>query len=844
MKPSWLHQRASHHQRHLSPIRKPLLWLLLCSTGLWFGFTAHSSFSHHDSEGAAIAQSSSNPIENDEQQVIRQFELPPAPPPEPVYQPQPAPQPEPVYQPASPDYQSASPTSESSSGAANTSSKPERKPEKTETASNIPTSQYVYEFNRDPNVGNRLRLQGTYAEARINFTRPRNWKVQSTKALIRFQHSPALLANRSNLTVRVNGTSIGSVSLNRKQSQTGQVLLNIPTHLLQNYNEITMVAQQQNSPTCSDPGDQTLWTEILPDSKLIFNYQPQPVALNFSQYPYPFFDELSLDANQIVYLLPSQMQPGWLTASARLQALMGRLADFRPIDTRLVKNYQELRWNDRLIVIGTPEAQPALKSLKLPYKIASNQILDGAKNPLPIDVGVLMLTTAPNSGVPVLVITGNGTEGVAKAIQALVQPQNRQLNTGQAVLVTDLQEVSSPSPREWSRYLPLQNTFQLSDLKGQNDKPLQDVTVRGAYTPPIEFDFRALPDDQFTRGSSMKLRYSYSPQINPRLSTVEVRLDGAPIGGQRLTSVNGANHKSLDINLPENLVKPNSKIQVAFNLSPREPGECGRVTDQQLWGTLHSDTSFKLNRVNSVQLPDLKLLQFGYPFAAPQDLSSTAIVLPDAPSNADVLALLEFSERLGRLSQANSVKLDVFTTGALPEETRSQKHLVGIGIRDKFPFPEVFEAGGFRLKNLFARQSPQGQVQTLPDNEGLIRQIVSPWNDDRVLLALSGQTESGLDKVRDLLDKDTLFFQLQEDTVLVNTNDKNPSAYDPNDYELKFLQKSSPRRIEQVGVLNKSTRFLQDYWFMLPTGIVVSALLLYGVIQLYLKRVTTAGGAK
>jgi hypothetical protein len=118
------------------------------------------------------------------------------------------------------------------------------------------------------------------------------------------------------------------------------------------------------------------------------------------------------------------------------------------------------------------------------------------------------------------------------------------------------------------------------------------------------------------------------------------------------------------------------------------------VTDQQLWGTLHSDTSFDLKRTNTVDLPNLKLLQTGFPFAAPQDLSTTAIVVPKSPSVSELRALLEFGERLGRLTKAQSVQFGVYTADALPVKLKETQHLVGIGTQKKFPFPEVFTSGG------------------------------------------------------------------------------------------------------------------------------------------------------
>ncbi|MBW4559759.1 MAG: cellulose biosynthesis cyclic di-GMP-binding regulatory protein BcsB [Mojavia pulchra JT2-VF2] len=717
----------------------------------------------------------------------------------------------------------------------------------TADAKNLTT--YNLEFNRSPIVGNRMRLRGGYSEARLAFTRPRSWKLNKgrVKALIRFQQSPALYANRSNLTVLVNGTSVGSVPLNRKQSQIGQVLLNIPPNLLQDYNELTIVAQQNNSLECSDPNSPDLWTEILPDSKLIFNFQQQPIPLNFSRYPYPFFDELGLDTNQIVYLQPNQVSPSWLTTAARLQAALGRIADFRPIETSLVSDVPDVKPNQRLAIIGTPSEQPSLATLKnLPIKVISSQILDRDNSPIPEDTGVLIVTRVEKSNVPVLIATGNSSKAVAKAVQFLTQPDVRKMGTGQLILVEKLQEAITPAPRQWPRYLPEINSFKLSDIKTQvSGEPFADVTVRGAAAPPIDIDFRALPDDRFVRGSSMNLVYSYGSQINPRTSAVEVLLDGVFIGGARLDSESGATRKNLKVNLPENLIKPNSKLQVFFRMNAREPFDkqnCLQPPDQQLTGTVHSDTSFDLKREISADIPDLNLLKFGFPLTAPQDLSKTAIVVPQIPSATDVLTVLAFSERLGRLSQADSVKLDVYTPDTLPERVRNNNHLVGIGTRDKFPIPDVFQSSGLNLSLAFSRLSAQATIQTPQDAQGMIKQIISPWRGDRVILALTAQSETGLERVRQVLTQDPWFFQLKKDTVLISSDQKNPTPYDPDAYQLDFFQSApSVHRLENTTLLSKASRFLQENWLLLPVGIVSLSLLLYGISQLYLQRLTNTG---
>lgn len=780
-------------------------------------------------------------VQKQEDQLIREFAPPPAPPPAPVYRPAPAPVPAdpPAPAPAAPD--SPPPASpQPAPPAAPAGDRPPPAP-----ARSGPLSNYVLEFNRSPIVGNGLRLRGTYAESGLGFTRPRSWNLQSARAVIRYQHSPALVANRSNLTVRVNGVSVGSVPLNRKASQIGELTVNVPISAIQNYNQITLIAQQNNvAEGCSDPFDPTLWTEVLPDSKLVFDFYPQAIPLDLSRYPYPFFDNLELDAANITYLLPRAADSPWLTAAAQFQAGMGRLAEFRPMNTLTVKSLGQAKPDQQLVIIGTPDQQPALKSLKLPYTLVNNQLVDGSKTALPEDVGLVMLTTLREGQVPVLVVTGNGTEGVAKAVNFLLQPRQRQLGTGSAVLVDQLAEVPSPPVRQWSRYLPEANNFQLKDLKNPAGKPWEDITVRGAYTPPIEFDFRALPDDQFQRGSSMRLIYSHSPQVNPRLSTVEVRLDGAPIGSRKLTREDGATRDTLTVDLPADLIKPTSKIQVAFNLVPRELGACGRMTDQQLWGKVHQDTRFDLKRQVSVQLPNLQLLQAGYPFAAPQDLSTTAIVLPDAPTNTEVLTLLQVSERLGRLSESETIKLRAFTGNSVPEEVRDQSHLMGIGTRDRFPFSDALQSRGFQLDQFLTRRTDGSRIQTLPDTGGVVKQVISPWNRDRVLLLLTAQDPAGLDMVRNVFKKDSLFFQLKDDTMVVNTTDKTPSDFDPDAYSVSFFQQADQhRRLDNASPLGKISRFLQSHWYLLPTGTILSALLIYGIAQLYLKRVANPQGA-
>lgn len=812
--------------------------------------------------------------------------------------------------------------------------------------------QYVLEFNRSPLVGSRLQLRGIYDEARLRFTRPRNWTTQDARVLLRFRHSPALYATRSNLTVLVNGTSVGSVPLNFREGEIGDAIYPIPLHLLQDYNEVVVAALQNNSPTCTqDPFDPSLWTEVMPDSKLVFQFKPEPLPLDFKQYPYPFFDELSLEPNRVAYLLPQTIDETWLTAIARFQTSLGRLAQYRPLETRLVRSPQDVRANERLVVIGTPEQYPSLRGLaqeplgKAEVAVTSGErggagavgagdgeqnVLDGngtagdletvntqaelsgsdglgengvsesdlplepgadpglvaatlagaglgpetpgqgiaspgdpnpglklplnwqsplrdeRANPLAQETGLLMMGrivqpfTGPGSrAIPVLMMTGNTEAAVTKAVQFLIQGRDRELGIGQTIMVNQVQPLESPDPRQWPRYLPVANQFQLGDLSNYDGQAYGDVTVRGAQAPPVEFDFRALPDDQFLPGNVLRLDYSYGPQINPLTSLMEVRLDGLALKGQRLDDAAGRSRQSLTVPLPETKIRPNSKIQVLFQLDPRERRSCNRATDQQLWGTVHATSQVELKRQNRATLPNLELLQSGYPFAAPQDLSRTTVVLPDTPSPEDLALMLTTVERLGRISRSEGIQLSAYRAKHLPAAVRRQNHLIGIGTQASFPLPEALSTqDGFRLLPGFQRQLGASDIRAFPDVDGMLRTVLSPWNRDRVVLALTAQYPQGLDRLRDVLSRDGLFFQLKQDTVLVSLKPGKPaSSYDPQDYLLEFLARAPEyRQVSATPWLEELKRTLLGNWLVLVPGVLLVALVGYGVATTYLKR--------
>jgi hypothetical protein len=181
--------------------------------------------------------------------------------------------------------------------------------------------------------------------------------------------------------------------------------------------------------------------------------------------------------------------------------------------------------------------------------------------------------------------------------------------------------------------------------------------------------------------------------------------------------------------------------------------------------------------------------------------------------------------------------------GDVPPEIRNNQNLVGIGTQSRFPVAEALQDQGFNLAESFLRFWGSSKVHAQSAQEGVLKQTNSPWNRQRTLVALTAQTEAGLQEVQSLLKQDSLFSQIQGDTVLISRSTPNPSPYDASGYNLEFLQEAQTRRIQRSNSFTQIVLFLQDYWFLMLVGMLLLALLLYSLSQVFLNQVADSGDA-
>ncbi|MBD0337556.1 MAG: hypothetical protein ICV62_18870, partial [Cyanobacteria bacterium Co-bin13] len=69
----------------------------------------------------------------------------------------------------------------------------------------------------------------------------------------------------------------------------------------------------------------------------------------------------------------------------------------------------------------------------------------------------------------------------------------------------------------------------------------------------------------------------------------------------------------------------------------------------------------------------------------------------------------------------------------------------------------------------------------------------------------------------------------------------NPAEFSADDFTVTTLTQNQPREINRSGPVTRTVAFMQANWFLLPTGLVLLALIAYGVSQLYLNRISKSG---
>jgi hypothetical protein len=359
--------------------------------------------------------------------------------------------------------------------------------------------------------------------------------------------------------------------------------------------------------------------------------------------------------------------------------------------------------------------------------------------PVPEGDGILIEILSPwDPQKAVLVVTGLSDTAVHKAAQALNLETNLLDMEGPSALIRDVQ----PSP-------PLTETwvadFTFSDLGYRNQ------LAYGIYprSPEISYWFDVPRGWHYTNEARLHLRFAHSKVIDMQSSTLSVLLNGSPLATVPLTQTS-ATEGSLEIDLPSMELEPGSRNKISLQPVMQVGGEaeCQFFDVAQAWFKVSQNSSLHLGqRVDNVDILDLDF--FPYPFDNWPDMREVLFVLPPAPTPMELESLFHIASIFGRVT--SEVNLNLHTSLGMPSYTATLQshHVVAIGRPSRNPLiqdvnallPQPFVPGTDEVENRV------GEVfLRLPSDValGYVQELQSPWNEELVLLVVTGTRDEGV----------------------------------------------------------------------------------------------------
>jgi cellulose synthase operon protein B len=570
-----------------------------------------------------------------------------------------------------------------------------------------------------------------------------------------FSHSPLLVADRSTMTVVVNGQSLASIFLTDRNSDHAQLVVPLPyadtdgAFRATGYFIQVQFMMRLTRAECEESRNPALWATVHDDSRLRLRTAPardstglaavsklfapaqnQPLSLTLALPPNPPAEEIQAaglvafqagrwaatnsDARAITvtHTRPAD-QPSVLIASGPALAALG--------------GWDGLKWDAGALVAG-PERVPA-------------------------DQGVLAL----QADAPALLVSGGTPAAVLDAAAALVQPERRSLLTGAIIVLSGRHPAPLPDAAPWRNGAAsfAQLGFEPQRVSGLGEHVI-DLTVER----PADWILR--------EGAVLDLDIASSAALQSATSWVAASINGYALGSQRLEPGTAATGQRVHFDLPADLLnadvtgQPLRRLALQIRLlldMPQTP--CVPIAAGTLWATLLPTSSWSLPHDT---FAGRDLARFPAPLLSERG-APLLVVLSEGPTDAELEAGLNVLAALGRwatpepLTPPRLVTADQADAAALQQ---SNLILIGGVDRNRASATAAQHDGALFAADLPVAYQPANRAPT-----GQLRLARSPWSDSASVLILTSDAPEGLRLATQALSQGALLARVRGEQAII-----------------------------------------------------------------------------
>lgn len=261
-------------------------------------------------------------------------------------------------------------------------------------------------------------------------------------------------------------------------------------------------------------------------------------------------------------------------------------------------------------------------------------------------------------------------------------------------------------------------------------------------------------------------------------ATIKVIVNGKSAGELPIAH---SGDSSADLTIPFANISTDEPMNMQLRLESYLPIEPGR---ENIVIHVHPASNFRFT-YESI-LPATDLIRF--PRQLIQDSlepDRALLVIPDQPTAFELQSALTVAAGLSRLSQ-NQLNLELFNVSQVTPQMQAGSHLILVGK----PEPFLALQGLIFPSPIVVRSDPQWTVQfLLPDryefertapDDGIIQLVNSPWNPERLVLLVSGETDEGVIKAAQAVSSGKLRKNVFPNIAIIKETRIKPSASQPD----------------------------------------------------------------
>lgn len=592
-----------------------------------------------------------------------------------------------------------------------------------------------------------INLLSPLSVSRLLFSVPPNWKL--TSGVFNIQYDVLLTGSDiariqngggvfgGNLFIKFNDEIVAVLPVNASGSYSQTVELSAAAFNLireDGRNIVTFTFDSQVSCVYDISAIVTIKTASFFD----LAYGSASPTLNLSRLPAPFYLENSIIPDGARVVVPDDASAQELQAAMNVMAGFGSMiADTYDLELVSLGNLSEVdRSKYHLVFVGLPEKLGVLEEVTFKMPLAGGKFAG-----LPEDAtadGILEMALSPwNPMKAVLLVSGTTPEALFKAAYAI--------SSARVLVFEDPMLATVSNVQLLSQGLPAVEDFSLADLGYTTEA---SGILSGVGVTSREFSFFAARNQLASRDGHIDLIYYHSGMLDYGTSSFSLYLNGQIFSTVVFTR-ESEQVTDLRIRIPPGLLRYGEN-RLEVRASMLQLPSCDQNLSFDPWLTISDQTSIHLPISESVDLSSyiLRDLKF-FPdlFATSSDLGDVAFVVPSsAPDKWSLAGKLAYA--LGETVQPSIANLSLAFGDDVPQEMLDAYSMIVVGkaselpfvnsINDQLPAPFDMAADTASERQLqISYRIPAGQ------NVGYLELLASPYNTEKSILVVSGNTDSG-----------------------------------------------------------------------------------------------------